>query len=137
MFIFGVLITYREGLDLEKLGKYVVKTRKKVIDSVLLKSCLTDMETMGMLEVKKLNGDFTIILKLSESAVLAIENMCEKNVTNLNESLGCEDKGNPRKRMREEVEEISCNTVKPITEYNRCQEARAKENIAAQEFRCQ
>jgi len=137
MFIFGVLITYREGLDLEKLGKYVVKTRKKVIDSVLLKSCLTDMETMGMLEVKNLNGDFTTIIKLSESAVLAIENICENNVTNLDESADCEDKGNPRKRMREEVEEISCNISKPITEYNRCQEARAKENIAAREFRCQ
>ena len=137
MFIFGVLITYREGLDLEKLGKYVVKTRKKVIDSVLLKSCLTDMETMGMLEVKNLNGDFTTIIKLSESAVLSIENICENNVTNLDESADCEDKGNPRKRMREEVEEISCNISKPITEYNRCQEARAKENITAQEFRCQ
>ena len=133
MYIFGVLSIYREGLDLETLRKYVVK--EKVIDNDLLKSCLIAMKTLEKLEINVIS-DLSTIIKLSESAVLAIENICENNVTNLDESADCEDKGNPRKRMREEVEEISCNIVKPITEYNRCEEARAKENIAAQEFRC-
>jgi len=134
MFIFGVLSIYREGLDLETLRKYVMK--EKVIDNELLKRCLIAMKTLEKLEINVI-GDLSTIIKLSESAVLAIENICENNVTNLDESADCEDKGNPRKRMREEVEEISCNISKPITEYNRCQEARAKENIAAREFRCQ
>ena len=119
---------------METLRKYVVK--EKVIDNDLLKSCLIAMKTLEKLEINVI-GDLSTIIKLSESAVLAIENICENNVTNLDESADCEDKGNPRKRMREEVEEISCNISKPITEYNRCQEARAKENIAAREFRCQ
>ena len=134
MFIFGVLSIYREGLDLETLRKNVMK--EKVIDNELLIRCLIAMKTLEKLEINVI-GDLSTIIKLSESAVLAIENICENNVTNLDESADCEDKGNPRKRMREEVEEISCNISKPITEYNRCQEARAKENIAAREFRCQ
>ena len=134
MYIFGVLSIYREGLDLETLRKYVVK--EKVIDNDLLKSCLIAMKTLEKLEINVIS-DLSTIIKLSESAVLAIENICENKMTNLDESADCEDKGNPRKRMRKEVEEISCNIVKPIAVYNRCQEARAKENIAAREFRCQ